>query len=276
MRSVYREYLYVPRNGQGKVSEKVLFTRVAITIGVLIACLIAMSLTAYAYFSHSASSGVNIIKSANFNASVTVLDAEGTTCTLTVTGTNRYQAKLKANTLYSVTLKAEGTAETGFGVIRVQGNDNVYHTQQIGNVKVAESGIIEEITFKLELSSDATVEFFAHWGTSSFYDGYKNKGTNNELYIIDGESLQVVVNSVPFEIKEDNKQQNAESPVIDSNEDSQSGLENTTEPQTEEVEQGTENTEETPTLEEEQLVPEEDEEEDQTQSTEEETAEVLS
>ena len=52
MKKLYNEFFYVPK--YGKVKEKVMLMRTALTVVIMVVCLFAMSLTAYAYFSHNA------------------------------------------------------------------------------------------------------------------------------------------------------------------------------------------------------------------------------
>ena len=55
MRKLYNEFFYIPKHG--KVREKVMLTRLTMTITIVIMCLAAMSITAYAYFSYNITSG---------------------------------------------------------------------------------------------------------------------------------------------------------------------------------------------------------------------------
>ena len=66
MKKLYNEFFYIPK--YGKVKEKVMLMRTALTVVIMVVCLFAMSFTAYAYFSHNVTSGSNIIKAAYFDA----------------------------------------------------------------------------------------------------------------------------------------------------------------------------------------------------------------
>ena len=74
MRKLYRELFYVPKHG--KVNDKVMLGRIVITITIIVTCLVAMSFTAYAYFSYNVTSVSNTIKAAEFYTDVTVHIAE--------------------------------------------------------------------------------------------------------------------------------------------------------------------------------------------------------
>ena len=59
--------------GQEKVSEKNLLTRGLVTLTVVILCLAAMTLTAFAYYSLDIVSGSNKIKAAVFDVNVLIV-----------------------------------------------------------------------------------------------------------------------------------------------------------------------------------------------------------
>ena len=70
MKKLYEEYFYIPEDG--KIRDKVMVVRVAVTVAVMLACLFAMTFSAYAYFSHSVTSDSNVIKSADYDLTVIV------------------------------------------------------------------------------------------------------------------------------------------------------------------------------------------------------------
>lgn len=174
MRELYDEYFYVPDDG--KIRDKVMLARTALTVLIMLLCLFAMSITAYAYFSNDSTTHVSAIKTADFGLGTTVTNNDGTIITPNQDGTYT----LLEGT-YVVCLSKKGSASTGFCVINdTHDTDDKYHTQQIG---VSGSKNIEKITFTLEISEQTTVKFTPHWGTSSCY-GYQNDD-NNPKYIKD-------------------------------------------------------------------------------------------
>lgn len=187
MEKFYNEYFHIPKNG--KISEKVMFMRVVITAILMIICLAAMSLTAYAYFSHNVSSGSNIIKAAEFDVTVAVTVTKDET-------SEKVEARddgsyLLTSGTYSVSLTKAGTATTGFCIVDITVGQNTgkYHTQQLG-VDGEDQRLVLEFTLDLsELSDTATVKFIPHWGTSHFY-GYDNTD-ENELYIKEKSSVKI-------------------------------------------------------------------------------------
>ena len=192
MKELYNEYFHVPK--QGKVREKVMLVRTAVTVIVMIVCLLAMSFTAYAYFSCNVTSGSNIIKAAHFEVQITVTDG---TNNIVLTTEGKYQvAALKTGKEYSVTLAApaaDGSAETGFCVITDRYQSKIYHTQQLGVDENVSEKYTGSITFSLTVSEDVDVFFLSHWGTSSSYDPYSTNKNDTELYVCDKDEVSISV-----------------------------------------------------------------------------------
>ena len=195
MRKLYREFFYIPK--YGKIREKVMLTRIAMTVTIVIMCLAAMSITAYAYFSYNITSGSNTIKAASFYTDVTVqITAEDGTVVETITTNTSdhksHSAELSANKTYTITLKHNdrSTAQTGFVIVTAEGCETRYHTQQLGRDG---NGNTYTITFKLTPGANTVVTFRSHWGTSTYY-GYAGDSDNNiEEYILDGEDIELVI-----------------------------------------------------------------------------------
>ena len=197
MRKLFNEFFYIPKHG--KVREKVMLTRIAMTITIVFMCLAAMSITAYAYFSYNVTSGSSIIKTANFEASVSISITENdssTTIEVTKHKNASYTANLKAGKVYIITLdESDGsTAKTGFCIVSAIGCPDIYHSQQIGADAAVDGEFTDKVTFQLKVTADTTITFVSHWGTSSYY------GENNKLYItnenVDSNKVVMVVNGV--------------------------------------------------------------------------------
>lgn len=176
MKELYNEFFYVPKHG--KIRDKVMLIRTAVTAIIMIVCLAAMSLTAYAYFSYNVTSGSNIIKAANFEANVSIIITDSDNKDVDITKDGKLQtANLTAGT-YTVELtKGESTADTGFCIVTI--GDRTYHTAQIGE-DVARNLTDASVTFTLKVAADTKITILSHWGTSSFY-GYKD--LDNRFYI---------------------------------------------------------------------------------------------
>jgi len=195
MRKIYRELFYIPKHGTGKMREKAFLARITASVIAIIMCLSAMGITAYAWFSGSIISSSNTIQSAQFDPSIKVCVKDSTEAvTLMELADKEYRASLSADTLYEITLeRASSSAKTGFVIITADGCNSTYHTQQIGLDGVVDT---PSITIYLQVSSPCNVTFKAHWGTSSHYDDYKNNSDNNELYIINGETVNISVTPI--------------------------------------------------------------------------------
>ena len=195
MRKLYNEFFYIPK--YGKIREKVMLARVAMTVVIMVVCLATMSITAYAYFSHNVTSGSNTIKAASFYTDVTVqiTDADGNAVETITTNTSDHKshsATLNANTTYTITVQhnARSTAQTGFVIITADKCETKYHTQQLGRDG---NGNTYTITFKLTPGANTVVTFRSHWGTSSFYADFKEIGENDERYIINDDDVKLII-----------------------------------------------------------------------------------
>ena len=198
MRKLYNEFFYIPKHG--KVREKVMLARVVTTVVIMIFCLMAMSISAYAYFSHSITSDLITIKAASFYADITVqiIAEDGTVVETIATDTSdpkSHSASLEANKTYTIMVKhnERSTAQTGFVIVTATDCDTKYHTQQLGRDG---DGNTYTVTFTLTPSADTVVTFCSHWGTSSFYSDFKEIGENDERYIIDGDDVELTVKSL--------------------------------------------------------------------------------
>ena len=185
MRKLFNEFFYIPQHG--KVREKVMLTRIAMTVTIVIMCLAAMSITAYAYFSYNITSGSNIIKAANFDANVSITIKDSSNDPVTVTKDGKVQtANLDAGKYTIELTKGTSTADTGFCVISI--GDKTYYTDQIG-VDVKKDLTDATVKFDLWLSSPTKLEVLSHWGTSVYY-GYGDDG-RTEIFIVSGNVLDL-------------------------------------------------------------------------------------
>ena len=209
MREVYKKYYKVSDNE--KISDRVMFTRIGVSAVLIVLYVIAMSVSAYAYFYHGVASQNNIIKSAEFKVNVTATAdtvQSGTSSAaaeevaveaVTVDGKlPYYKASLTAGKEYTITVKLSNTstASTGFCVVKFYDGavsaanqlGQAYHTQQLGVDRMKNlSEPTKEISFTIIPNRDVTATFLAHWGTSSYYEAYKNA----DFYIEDKESVTV-------------------------------------------------------------------------------------
>lgn len=199
MRKLFNEFFYIPQHG--KVREKVMLTRLVSLITIVILCLAAMSITAYAYFSYNVTSGSNIIRSATFKTEVQVqiTDSNGKAVDTVKPITSDYKSfKIEGLTVgetYTISvapIKDEKAAKTGFVIVTADNCPDTYYTQQLGKDEKVEGGETNKLSFEIMITDSTTVYLRAHWGTSSYYDEFQNKA--EELYITQNEVIKLVVN----------------------------------------------------------------------------------
>ena len=158
--------------GQNKVSEKNLLTRGLVALTVVILCLAAMTLTAFAYYSLDIVSGSNKIKAAVFDIDVKVTNQNDQGEITVAPGPNKtYKAVLPAGT-YSIEVahSTQSTANTGFVTMEVA--DGMYYTRQL-----TKSDHTNSLTFTFETNAKMAVKFSACWGTSIYHN------TQADIYI---------------------------------------------------------------------------------------------
>lgn len=212
MRKLYYEFFCIPKHG--KVREKVMLTRMAMTVTTVIMCLAAMSFTAYAYFSCNITSGSNIIKAANFEANVSITLTDSNNDPITVTNNGKVQTVNLDAGKYTIELtRGNSTAHKGFCVITV--GDKNYYTDQIG-VDAEKDLTDAKVKFELWLSSPARIEVLSHWGTSVYY-GYQDAG-RTEIFIVSGDKLDLTTQTTTGEsgLTEDSTDQPEEMTVTSS------------------------------------------------------------
>ena len=189
MRKLYNEFFGISEDG--KIREKVMIARVITTVAIMVMCLTAMSMTAYAYFSHEVATSNNIIKSAEFSIDFGIKSGAEDVAFETV-NSKTFRLQFEANKEYTVTVTHKGTAATGFCTVNAENSANgIYHTQQL----FAENSALGEntITFKLSTTKATVVTFIAHWGTSSKYTEYGTQGANGILYIENNEVVEIPI-----------------------------------------------------------------------------------
>ena len=200
MRNFYKEYFYVPKHA--KIREKVMLTRVVTTVAVIIFSLIAMSISAYAYFSHNVTSGLSAIRTANFETKVQVkiTDNEGNILETITPVTSNYKtfkvSGLEPLKKYTVTIipTEQSSATTGFVTVRALSSEEIYHTQQLGIDKKAPNGKTDEFVFTLSVTNPTDVFLEAHWGTSTYYSAVSTLQEIEDFYITQKEEIEIKIN----------------------------------------------------------------------------------
>ena len=179
---LYKEYLFIPKHG--KIRDKVFSARIALSVCIILFLLSATGMTAYAYFSNTATVNVSTINAARYDLDYTVTKESKVISPESGEGGDY---SLGPGT-YSVSLEPKGTgnAKTGFCIVTI--NDTDYLTSQINTDE-------EPFIFSLVVPDNTNIEvsFTAHWGMSSSYEF--DSGIND---IVNGGSLIVETSTEGF------------------------------------------------------------------------------
>lgn len=226
MRKLYNEFFHISKDGQ--ISEKVMLVRITSMAIVMILCLLAMSVSAYAYFSYNVTSGTTTIKAATFEVDVSVKNGDVDIPVTTQTKDNlTYQvAQLNAGTTYSVNIShsQNSTANTGYVIITADDCADKYHTQQLNKAMTRSIGTI---SFNIKPSADTNIYFLTNWGTSSYYDQLKDtthllynvtqsKVVEDEVIELNVESAEPPKKDVTSSEEQDTSSVNESSEIVDS------------------------------------------------------------
>lgn len=158
MRELYNEYFYVPK--EGKVREKVLFSRIAVVVIIMLIWMSAIGFTAYAYFTCSVTSGINTITSATYGMETEIVDSENSQTKLEPSSQDGIVSTYNVEAgEYNISLKATGTASTGYCKIEVTRGEM---TVTLFTEQISPGGTI---SFTLVPNADAKVVITPQWGT---------------------------------------------------------------------------------------------------------------
>ena len=180
-----------------KVGDGLMLTRTVVTVMAVVICLVAMGISAYAYFSHEVNTSGNGIHAASFDISVSVLDQNQQTVTVVSEIPKNHTVTLEPGS-YSITLTPAGNAKTGFCIITAENCQiEKYYTQQLG-MDIHSGSKTESITFTITVDHPTDVTFYAHWGTSSYYAEFAELGAQSSVYIMD--QTEVIMPIVPADV----------------------------------------------------------------------------
>lgn len=187
MRRLYEEYLHVPE--EGKIREKVLISRVVVAVIGILVWMSAMGFTAYAYFTSSITSGSNTITAATYGVEIEVVPNGGTAIEPNTENLLLYE-NVGAGT-YAMSLKATGTATTGYCKIEIVGNEKTVtlYTQQMAPK--------EYMSFTLVLNGGANITVTPQWGTYSNRDVVVGDKSTQEIQLVTEVDKNVTTPSTP-------------------------------------------------------------------------------
>lgn len=201
-----KNLFYKPKYGSD--ADSIILKHLFSTVTVVLVCLAAISLSAYAFFSHSVTSSSNTIQSSSFSASVIIKKGDSV-----VAEGDMQSFKFVAPGEYIVTVNTDsGTTGTGFYIVNINGTK--YYTQQLGKDLNAPGQERTQISFALDVKADTTVAFEARWGTTSYY----GSAAESEFYIKNSDPMQVIVVEANQSIadkdaeEEDSKQEEESAP----------------------------------------------------------------
>ena len=132
-------------------------------MGILL-CIVCMGGLTWAWFNQSVTGNTESIHSASYSISISVAQ-NPTEENIAVSPGADGKYSLEAGKKYTVILEAEGNATTGYCKVTVNGTD--YHTTQMAPR--------DRVTFTIDCTAAATVEFSPNWMT---YSGYSDGATN--------------------------------------------------------------------------------------------------
>ncbi len=154
-KKLYNELFYISKHE--KLSDKVFRCRMVLSILTILACTTVMAASTFALFYVDISTDSSTIAGAYY--SVTVDNTENST----------YICPLAYEDKQTFEIKADGTATTGYCMIRV--GEQVYYTEKIPQGS--------SLTLTVQAAKDTPISFIPQWGTSS---DYVNAGTcGNEI-----------------------------------------------------------------------------------------------
>lgn len=153
---VYGTFFHKPRHAKEEGGKGIYRMLAPSLVGMGI-CAICLCGASWAWFSASVGSGVQTIKSANYQLE-TVVETQGEDGKTTVEKNENGAYTIFENTEYTVTLKATGT-EKASGYCKVKIGDKEQFTEQI-----AAGGTF---TFKVNLQTDEDMLLETCWGTSA-------------------------------------------------------------------------------------------------------------
>ena len=178
MKEFYKEYFRVDENT--KITDKVLVTRIGVSVFIIVFALFSMSFAAYGFFASDIASASNTVKTSRYDLDIDGVKIEKVSVATeedTVTETPVIKNADGTYTLtageYKFTIsraQSENIASTGYCKIKFNADDtDVYFTEQIG--KVFDGTTTTEVnsrTVTIVVYDNTNVKFIPSWGGVSF------------------------------------------------------------------------------------------------------------
>lgn len=164
----------------GKLDEKVFLRRIAVALGSIVLCMSAMGFTAYAYFTSSITSSANTIKAASYSADAEITKDDGSSVTAEAGAPLSYSIE-NAGT-YKITLKATGTATTGYCKIEIiQADAAEGQEAKTATLFTAQMAPEKQMSFKLVINTAVKVVVTPQWGTYANRNVVVEDGMKQEI-----------------------------------------------------------------------------------------------
>ena len=231
MRRIYREFFRVPERGTGKVSEKVLIARISVTVILILACMVMMCLSAYAYFSCSITSANNVLTAARYELDITVQDGNAQTVSPQDDGSylltgGRYRIELRR-------AASQEIAQVGYCRILIPNAADAAQqelfTASIGQIKLPDGTLKQQepLTLTLVLPDNlkgaVSVKFIAEWGTCAAADRLQ-EGAEVRVSFADSLLEQPPVQNEPQQQEQQGEQQQQQTEQPDASDETEQTL----------------------------------------------------
>lgn len=193
MSKFFHNLFYVPK--YGKMKESAFFAHLTASVVVILLSLVAMSFSAFAYFSSSLTTTTNTIVAANYNCNVIIKQNDQIVQILTLGSENITLPQ----GIYQITVTQvadDKAASTGFCVLEINGQR--YYTAQIS--------MSQGLSFELEVQQpEQTFEMYSHWGTSTYYVTEQDKLLDKSPFYIIQESKVILSGADDGQPEEDDE-----------------------------------------------------------------------
>lgn len=169
MKKLYKKYFHISK--YDKVNDKVLSIRVATTIFLIIAYLTALGTTAFAYFSSNFTSGISVIKAAQYNLDINPLSSVGRNGNKYVLDNQNGSSALSYK--FDIEKSSASTASVGYCKITITtdtGSDQLFYTKPIGTYIDNSTEVTvnkRTISILIPEGKSAEVLFEYQWGSCS-------------------------------------------------------------------------------------------------------------
>lgn len=151
---VYRFFFHRGKHAQDEIrSDGVIHILAPSIIGICI-CTICLCGASWAWFTASTGSSTTKIQAATYSVEVTAKTGD-IDVLVTSADNGKTEISLKSGQTYTVTLRATGTAENGFCIVKFEDTD--YYTKQLA------PGVM--LTFTVNTSKASTMTITPQWGT---------------------------------------------------------------------------------------------------------------